>query len=73
MNEDQYIKCEHCLNPNDSWQLEILPKTRCSILNENEIYLICDYCIEVIEGEGEGQEEVQYWNEWVMNKRLLKE
>jgi len=51
---DELRRCEHCQNRNEI----------------DEVYKICDFCIEIIEGEGEGEEEVQYWNEWVKKRRL---
>jgi len=47
---DELQRCEHCQNRNEIWQLETLTPKRCSILNEDEVYHICDFCIEVIEG-----------------------
>jgi len=69
---DELQRCEHCQNRNELWQLEKLTPKKCSILYEDEVYHICDFCIEMIEGEGEGEEEIQYWNEWVKKRRLSK-
>ncbi|MFP3391039.1 hypothetical protein [Brevibacillus sp. SIMBA_040] len=66
-------RCDHCLKINEFWELEKLKLQKCSILQKDETYLLCEYCIGAIEAMGEGVEEVQYWNEWVSNKRLEKD
>lgn len=70
---DEIRRCDHCLKVFELWELENLTLKRCSILHEDETYLICEFCIGQIESIGEGVEEVQYWNEWVSKKRISNE
>jgi hypothetical protein len=71
--EDDDIRCEHCKRLSFWCEIEELSPERCSILQDGEIYYICEYCIGANEVLGEGAEEVEYWNEWVKKKRLENE
>jgi hypothetical protein len=70
--EDFYPRCEHCLKLVSPGEMDTLTSQKCTILKENEMYLICEYCIGAIECKGEGTGEIEYWNEWVSKKRMEK-
>ena len=72
LEPEDTARCEHCEKLTLLCELEELTPKKCSILETGETYLICEYCIGLIETEGEGVEEVEYWNEWVTKKRLAK-
>ncbi|REK64107.1 hypothetical protein [Brevibacillus sedimenti] len=69
IEDDDLVRCEHCKKLFLWCEIEELSPERCSILRDEEIYYICEYCI----GANEGTGEVEYWNEWVRKKRLENE
>ncbi|WP_421617668.1 hypothetical protein ACAF76_006225 [Brevibacillus sp. TJ4] len=68
--DNDIVTCDHCGNFFYLWELVKLTKKECSIISQEDHYLVCEYCTGKIQSIGEGVEEVQYWNSWVRQKRL---
>ena len=72
-DDNDIVKCDHCNKHFYLWELDKLTPKQCSIIREEDPFLVCEYCTGKIQAIGEGVEEVEYWNEWVTKKRLANE
>lgn len=62
MSIKDYVECEHCQMLVSPGELEFLSAPLCTILKENETYMVCEYCTGY-------HNETWYWNDWVSRKR----
>lgn len=64
-------RCDHCNKYVSPGEIERLTIDWCSVINDQDEYLICEYCLGYIETTGDTEEVQRYWNTWVETKKLL--
>ncbi|HZG82520.1 MAG TPA: hypothetical protein VEZ13_17315 [Brevibacillus sp.] len=65
--EDVYIRCGHCSKFVAPGEIDELSKDICPILQDSEVYHICEYCFGSIEARLDNIS--AYWTNWVIHQR----
>lgn len=64
-------RCDYCNKYVSPGEISRLSTDWCPVINDQDEYLICEYCLGNIESTGDKEEVHRYWNKWVENQKLL--